>query len=259
MSEDSKIKDETEIDIKSLEDNDSSSDFLNSDPSENANDNIITKDGVEIDEIPKVISDAEFLDAKAAGKEKYTPKSSEENRQYVEKFIEYNPKSNSFFPFILSVLVLAFVIKLKPFTDVSNMKGSIPNDGIILSLLMSILTHYVSLLRMLYPLWVMIIFKFFPFKVPFPYRFNFNYLIIETIYDMTYKSNLSRVKVSWNSITSIEYKEAKQGSYVRLMNSHGGLIGVLYYDGLLNKEVQQGILEFTSGHHPLRQFILSIQ
>jgi hypothetical protein len=218
---------------------------------------------VNVDDLPARAKPLHFMneqDSTLSSKdedEQYRPKSESELQRVLTESFQADFRDKGPLPFLLSAILLG-IFYFVGTDSIDNTVGQSKELNIITGLVAGGLASYLSLVKILYPVWVILIFKKFPFSKPSIYLLKFNYLYIQTFDKLTYKSNITRVRIAWSRITSVEYKQGKLFAYLELKDSRQELVGCIRWDFNNIQEVIKGIKFFTDIDHPLNKFVCSL-
>lgn len=191
---------------------------------------------------------------------KYKAKSDEELQQILTNSYKFDHREKSFLPFALSILLIGLFYQLNDNNLNATFDTAVADkNNPITYLVFSGIISYIDILKILTPLWITIIFRYFPFTHDSVYMLKFNYLYIETFNAATYKQNIQRVRVPWNRIAKVEFKQGKLFPYIDLYDERRAHIATIRWDFKDMDKVKKGVKFFTDNRHPLHQFVDSIK
>lgn len=191
---------------------------------------------------------------------KYQAKSDEELQQVLTNSYKFDHKEKSFLPFVLSIFLIGVFYQLNDNNLNTTFDSTVADkNNPITYLVFSGIISYLDILKILTPLWIAIIFRYFPFTQDSIYMLKFNYLYIETFNAATYKQNIQRVRIPWSRIVRVEYKQGKLFPHLDIFDERKAQIASIRWDFKDMERVKKGIKFFTDKRHPLHQFVDSIK
>lgn len=190
---------------------------------------------------------------------KYRPKSDEELQKVMSETYVFDHSKKSIIPFIMSAVLLGLFYSMKKqYLEIALNNYFTDKESNLLAILLAGLAGYLDIIKMLYPLWVVLIFKFFPFKSESIYNLKFNYMYLETFNKATYTPNIERVRIPWNRIVKVEFMQGKHYPYLDLFDDRKEQVACIRWDFENLAKIAKGIRFFTDKKHPLHKFVDSI-
>lgn len=190
---------------------------------------------------------------------KYRPKSDEELQKIMSETYVFDHSKKSAIPFILSAVLLGLFYSMKKqYLEIALNNYFTDKGSSLLAILLAGLAGYLDIIKILYPLWVVLIFKFFPFRRESLYSLKFNYMYLETFKKATYTPNIERVRIPWSRIVKVEFVQGRFYPHLDLYDDRKEQIACIRWDFKNLDKIAKGIRFFNDKNHPLHKFVDSI-
>lgn len=177
-------------------------------------------------------------------------------QDYLDYKYNYDWPVISFYPFVLSLALLAVMTQLSAANFVTNMSSvGVYSKSIGAKVIIGLMSPAITVFKFLFPVWAYLIFKKYPFKRSGPHQIKIDYKGIETMDVPTYPSNINRVFIPYSKISSYKFGENKWYPYIELFNENNASIGAIRWDIKNHQPLKKALRIFLDADHCLQSLI----